>query len=390
MANGFPFENLEIKQLTTPRVKLITLCFAILAAAGITAGLYASMVGHNFAYGLSREIPWGILISSYSFFAITSIGLCMITAISHAYWVTTLAPLRNRAVYLSLVTLASGLMLIACGIETPWRLIVYNALSPNLTSNIWWLCTLYGIMTGCMFLKFAALLSNRHDTTFKILIVGAVAGVGANNNLGALFTASADPPIWHGTQLLIFFLASAVLAGTATIVIFTDIAYRIRNQRMNEETDRAMQSAGTIIALMLAIITMVTLSRFYALFFGDTAEAGKVTALALINGPLSITFWGLELILGLVVPLAMLIATKVAHRNTITIAAAMALAGVFFHKYNLIVAGQLVPKFSGWNDLPAYLHYTPSITEIVIVLGAMGLTATGFLLGERFLGRIFP
>lgn len=50
---------------------LITLVM-ILAAAGI--GLVAMFKGHDAYYNVTREIPWGILISTYVFFVVTSTG----------------------------------------------------------------------------------------------------------------------------------------------------------------------------------------------------------------------------------------------------------------------------------------------------------------------------
>jgi molybdopterin-containing oxidoreductase family membrane subunit len=55
----------------------------------------------------------------------------------------------------------------------------------------------------------------------------------------------------------------------------------------------------------------------------------------------------------------------------------------------MVVAGQIVPQFLGYNDLPQFLSYTPSASEILVVLGGIGLTGTAFLLGERFFGKAF-
>ena len=86
-------DNLEEGYLGSTRIKWLTHLFSLITIAGLTAGAYATMTGHQIAYGISREVPWGILISSFAFFAITSTGLCLLAAISHAYGVTPLRPL---------------------------------------------------------------------------------------------------------------------------------------------------------------------------------------------------------------------------------------------------------------------------------------------------------
>src|SRR5210317_2264256 len=217
-------DDLEEGRLASASVKWTTHIMSLFVISGLTAGVYATMTGHQIAYNISREVPWGILTSSFAFFAITSTGLCLIGAISHAYGVTPLRPLGSRAVYLAIISTVTCFMLFAFSVENPWLLIYYNAVSPSLTSNIWWLSTLYSIMSGCLFLRFAFLISGSQRAALSFGIIAAVASVGANNNLGGLFTLSSDPAIWFGVQLLILFLASAVLSGAAAIIIFTVIA----------------------------------------------------------------------------------------------------------------------------------------------------------------------
>ena len=382
-------EDLEEGRLASLPVKWITHLLSLFVIAGLTAGAYATMSGHQIAYGISREVPWGILTSSFAFFATTSSGLCLIAAISHAYGVTPLRPLGSRAVYLAIVLTVTAFMLLAFSVENPWLLIYYNVVSPNLTSNIWWLSTLYGIMSGCLFLRFAFLVSGSMGMALTFGIIAAITAVGANNNLGGLFTLASDPPIWFGVQLLALFLASAILSGTATIIIFTVLAYKLRQQKIIGETHKALETAATLMTLMIAIVLVVTIARFYTMFFTDVPDPGKDAAQALINGPLAINFWVFEILTGLIVPLVLLLITKTKSIWAMALAACMAMVGTFVQRFDLVYCAQIVPKFSNWNDLPQYLHYFPSGAELIVVVGAFSLVGFGFLLGERFVGKLF-
>lgn len=382
-------EDFEEGRLANTSVKWITHLFSLFVIAALTAGSYATMTGQDIAYGITREIPWGILTSSFAFFAITSTGLCLLAAISHAYGVTPLRPLGTRAVYLAIVTTVTAFMLLAFSVESPWLLIYYNATSPSLTSNIWWLSTLYGIMAGCLFLRFAFLVSGSQGLALTFGIIAAVTAVGANNNLGGLFTLAADPPIWFGVQLLILFLASAVLSGTAAIIVFTVLAYKLRQQNIIGEAHKALETAATLEALMIGIVLVVTAARFYTMFFSETPDPGIVAAKALINGPLAVNFWGFEILTGLLLPLGLLLISKTKSIWAMTLASCMALVGAFVQRFDLIYSGQMVPKFSGWNELPQYFHYFPSGAELIVVIGAFALVGFGFLMGERFVGKLF-
>ena len=387
MANKI--EDLEEGRLASSWVKWLTHLFSLFVIAGLTAGSYATMAGHQIAYGITREIPWGILTSSFAFFAITSTGLCLIVAISHAYGVTPLRPLGSRAVYLAIVTTVTAFMLLAFSVESPWLLIYFNAASPSLTSNIWWLSTLYGIMAGCLFLRFAFLVSGSQGLALTFGIIAAVTAVGANNNLGGLFTLSSDPPIWFGVQLLVLFLASAVLSGTATIIIFTVLAYKLRQQSIIGETYKALETAATLMTLMIGIVLVVTAARFYTMFFSDIPDPGITAAQALINGPLAVNFWGFEILTGLLLPLALLLMTRTKSVWAMTLASCMTMVGAFVQRFDLVYSGQIVPKFFGWNELPQFFHYFPSGAELIVVIGAFALVGFGFLLGERFVGKLF-
>jgi molybdopterin-containing oxidoreductase family membrane subunit len=382
-------DHLEEGYLASTKIKWLTHLFSLITIAGLTAGVYATMTGHQIAYGISREVPWGILLSSFAFFAITSTGLCLIAAISHSYGVTPLRPLGSRAVYLAIVTTVTAFMLLAFSVENPWLLIYYNAVSPSLTSNIWWLSTLYGIMAGCLFMRFAFLVSGSSGAAMSFGIIAAVASVGANNNLGGLFTLSSDPAIWFGVQLLILFLASAVLSGTAVIIIFTVIAYLIRKRSIIGEIQKALETAATLMALMIAIVLVVTMARFYTMFFSNPPDPGVAAARALISGPLAVNFWAFEIVVGLVAPLVLLLITRTKSVWAMTMASSMALLGAYVQRFDLVYSGQIVPKFSGWNELPQYLHYFPTGAEFIVVIGAFSLVSWGFLMGERFVGKLF-
>ena len=91
----------------------------------------------------------------------------------------------------------------------------------------------------------------------------------------------------------------------------------------------------------------------------------------------------------MVIPMVILIFTQMKSVAAMSAASLMVLVGGFFQRYDLVVAGQQVPVFYGWNNLPSYLGYVPSMGEFMVVFGGTGLVFTGFLLGERLFGKVF-
>ncbi|MHB1349118.1 MAG: NrfD/PsrC family molybdoenzyme membrane anchor subunit [Desulfobulbaceae bacterium] len=388
MANIFSLAATAEPEVATSGTKVLTGVFGLMVLIGVSAGLYGFYAGHHEVYNNTREMPWGVLISTYAFFAITSTGLCLLAAISHIFGGNKMAPLANRMVWLSLITIIAGFTLIGLELESPWRMAIYNVTSPNPTSNIWWMGTLYGLAVGMMLVEFYLILTKQFKLAVVLGVIGALAEVAANTNLGAVFATLSGRPFWYGSQLPIFFLGNAFLCGAAAAVMFTHYAHVIRRRFMDKDTLAGVRSAGKVMTLMLVLITVATAWRVISYFVGG-AEEGRMAAEALISGPLATNFWIFEVAIGLAIPLILMVFTRMNSVPAMSAAALMTLVGLFFRTYNTVVAGQVIPVFPGTVNAPATLSYTPSVAEMLLVMAGMGVVGAAFLLGERFFGKAY-
>lgn len=388
MANVFSIAATGEPEVATSGTKTLTGLFALMVIVGVSAGLYGFYAGHHEVYNNTREMPWGVLISSYAFFAITSTGLCLLAAISHIFGGNKMAPLANRMVWLSLITIVAGFTLIGLELESPWRMAIYNITSPNPTSNIWWMGTLYGMAVGMMLVEFYLILTRQFKLAIALGVLGALAEVAANTNLGAVFSTLSGRPFWYGSQLPIYFLGNAFMCGAAAAIMFTHYAYVIRRRKMDQGTFEGVQCAGKVLSLMLVLITVATSWRMISYFVGGT-EGGRLAAEALISGPLATNYWVFEITIGLALPLALLLITRLNSVAAMSAASLMTLVGLFFRTYNTVVAGQIVPNYMGQVNAPAVYSYTPSPAEMLLVMAGLGVVGTAFLLGERFFGKAY-
>jgi len=91
-------ESSGVLQAIKDRAYLISLFFmSLMLVAGTVAGIHAKLIGSLEAYGAYREVPWGILISTYVFLVVTSTGLCLVSSIGHVFGVKSLAPIAKRS-----------------------------------------------------------------------------------------------------------------------------------------------------------------------------------------------------------------------------------------------------------------------------------------------------
>lgn len=356
----------------------------LLALLGLAFGIHAFFAGHEHVYGVTRAVPWGLLIAVYVFFVVTSTGLCLVSSIGHVFGVDSFKPIAKRSVFMAISTIIAGFLVIAFEIENPWRMAIYNVTSPNLTSNIWWMGTLYGAYLFFMLIEFALLQAGKHKQAGILGLMGVVAGIAAHSNLGAVFGLLGGREFWHGPYMPIYFITSAMMSGCAAVIFFHWIGYKANGWKMSEALEKSIQSTAKLGALLIAVIMFFTSWKMISGIAGH--PPGKYEAIqALLSGPYAAPFWIGEVMLGLVIPFVIILAVRARNMGALFIAALSGVIGIFFMRYDLVIVGMLVPHFHEMSIVgqPHLYKYVPSLHEIMITLGGFGLCALLFLTGER-------
>ncbi|MFN3479244.1 MAG: NrfD/PsrC family molybdoenzyme membrane anchor subunit [Thermodesulfovibrionales bacterium] len=345
--------------------------------------LQALNIGYRHAYNVTREIPWGILISTYIFFVVTSTGLCIVSSIGHVFGVKDFMPIAKRAVFMSIITITAGFTVIFFEIENPFRMAIYNVISPGLTSNIWWMGTLYGAYMFFMIIEYMFLLLNMHSIAMYAGLAGLLSGLAAHSNLGAIFGMLHAREFWYGPYLPIYFIVSALASGCAAIIIFTYLGYKINNEKMDKPMERAMEVVGKLAALMVAVLIFFNV---WKIITGSVGGAGKVEALkAMLTGPYAFNFWFFEVIMGMILPFVLFLYSKGKNIPMMFAASVLMTIGIFIMRYDLVVIGEVVPVYHelGVNEYKSLLQYNPSFYEIMVVIAGIGITTLSFMIGER-------
>lgn len=357
---------------------------ALLLVIGIGTGIHALfIVGSRHAYGTYREIPLAILISTYIFFVVASTGLCLVSSIGHVFGVREFMPIAKRSVFLSIITIVAGFLVIGLEIENPFRMALYNVISPNLTSNIWWMGTLYSFYLLFMAIEFVFLMIDNHRAATIAGFLGVVSGVAAHSNLGGIFAMMHGREYWYGPYLPIYFIASAMMTGCAFIIFFTYLAYQIKREAMDKPMERALEIIGRLAILMLVVVMFFTIWKMLTSAVGGPPKLEAMSAL--ISGPYAFNFWVIEIIGGMVIPLFLLLLSKGKRLMLMFIASAMMIFCIFFMRLDLVVVGQIVPLYLelGVKEFSSLHSYFPSLHEIFVVLGGVGFCVLAYLLGEK-------
>ncbi len=388
VAREIPFSQVWLESLLdffsgTKAFYVIVALSALVLLIAAMFGVNAMYVGYREVYNVYREIPWGLLISGYVFFVVTSTGLCIVSSIGHVFGVKSFIPIAKRSVYLSVVTIMLVFMIIFFDLENPFRLPIWNTLSPNLTSNIWWMGTLYGAYLIFMTFEFILLLLERHRYAMLAGLLGLISGVAAHSNLGAVFGMLHGREFWYGPYMPIYFIASAAASGCAAIIFFTYLGYKITGEKMDRPMELSLQAVGKIWALLLAILMFFTAWKFIT---GLAGGEGKILAIKEFTmGKYALNFWFFEVFLGMVFPFFLLLISQFTNLNQMFVASILAFIGIFVMRIDLVVVGQIVSHYFeyGVTDFPTLLSYFPSIYEIMVVVGAIAFSIMAFLIGEK-------
>jgi len=362
----------------------------LLTVVGVAAGIHSLWVGHEHTFGVSREVPWGILIAAYVFFVVTSTGLCIVSSIGHVFGFENFNPIAKRAVFMSIATIVAGFLVIAFEIENSWRMPVGNVIGANFTSNIWWMGTLYGAYLFFMVVEFVMLQRDNHKVATGFGLAGLLTGIVAHSNLGAVFGLLNGREFWHGPYMPIYFIASAAMSGCVAIIFFTYLAYRFNGWKMSESLENSLGGVAKFGALMMAVIVFFTSWKLIAGITGH--PPGKYAAMeALVSGEFALNFWVGEVALGMIIPFCIILAVKGRNMNALFVASLAGMIGIFFMRYDLVIVGQVVTHYHGMGlvDYPELAKYAPSLHENLVVLGGIGFCGLLFLLGEKmFRGHI--
>ncbi len=357
---------------------------AAVMAVGLSFGIHALFVGHDHVFGTSREVPWGILITPYVFFACLSTGLCIIASLGQVFRIKAFEPIVNRAVFLALITMATGLLSIALELESPWRMGLFGLFSPNPLSNIWWKSSIYTLYLICMTFNFLFLLLNK-STVARVFATCALIAVTAGNlNMNSDMALLGSRGFWAENYMPLFFLVVSTLTACCTVIVFTWLSNVLHGRTMDQETENTVNvTAKLTIVMLVATLAFGIVKIINGMWTISTPNPEAMTLL--VRGDFAVNFWAGEIFLAALLPLILFaLSVKKGRTGMFVFAGVLSMAGMAITYYDLVIVGQLIPHFHQYNvvGLPQYYSYSPSLHEYMITMGAVAFFFTAFIFGE--------
>ncbi len=337
--------------------------------------------GHELAaYG--SYVPWGLWVALYVYLMGLSAGSYLFSSLVYVAGVKRLEKAGKIALFTSLVALLAGLLTIWVDLGHPerfWRVFVGG----QPTSMVAWMGWIYTAYLAVLVAQLCLALKGNQAATRTVAIVGLVVAVMLSGGAGALFGVIGAKPYWNSALFPVLFIVSALASGGALLTFV--VAYFL--PRGGEEHSRAVTLLGQSTLGLLALYLVLEWAEISVNLWASIPAAADAYR-AFLFGPFAWVFWGVHLIAGMALPIAILV---LKGRSPLWAGAAGLIAAVSFFavRLNIVIPGQTIPEVAGleaaYIDERLTFAYVPSQMEWLVLAFVVSGAAALFYVGYRVL-----
>jgi protein NrfD len=362
------------------RVVIGTSLLAVLFGAW---GLYDRLThGHqNAAYG--SYVVWGLWVAMYLFFAGVAAGAFLIATLDLLFRIPIFRGTGRLALWVGLVSLGAALLQIWLDLGHPariWKVYLQGDLESVMTQMVWGY-TLFGAL-----LVAALHLAGRdpHGRPLRaLMIVGLPLALFVSGAVGALLGVQASRLFWHVGLFPVQFPVFSLATGVAALMVVIGLFGR------RDDPHRAQQLwVLSIATVVLAAVKLYFLwADFSQSLYGNVPH--NVEAInAVLWGPYWWAFWIVQMLLGTIVPVAILVQPRLARRpQWAGWMGVLVLVGFAAARANIVFPALTVPELKALTTAFSGPHltfdYFPSAMEWAITVGTTGLAVLAFLIGSE-------
>lgn len=382
------------------------LIWIVLLGILITAGLAAALI--VFRDGLSVTnltdlVPWGLWITIDLSSIALSAGAFSLCAAVYLFGLKQYYSLARTATFIGFVGYSMAMMCLLLDIGRPdrfWHGFVFW----NPHSVLWEVTMCVGLYFTVLTLEVLPILgkwdwlrsrwpklvksiSKLHHFAPYLAIAGLILSMLHQSSLGATYGVLQARPIWYSPSLSFLFMFSAIIGGISLTLLVSILASHLSMKaNINQKhIEKLAQMIGW------ALVTYIYVRFWYIFSMTYTYEPGQTEGLnLLLTGPLAISFWFGEFILGALIPSIILLKSSW-RKNFVfqVIAFSFVVIGVIAYRWNVNLSGQLVVIAHNPQGLEIYFtSYFPSLIEIIVGLGVVSFGILGLTLGVQYLGIV--
>ncbi len=361
-------------------------------AVGLGIGLFSygyQLTGGLAVTGLTNTVTWGLYIVVFMFLVGVSAGGLIVVAGSELVGSHRMESLNRLAVIVSGTAVAAAAVSIIPDLGRPfmaWQMMV----SPQLMSPLVWdmaVITVYLTIAGIDLWILTRPKPMPRSLRIMAMITLPVA-VLVHSVTAWIFGFLIARPFWNTAILAPLFISSALVSGTALVLI---IAWTVRRVSSWEPPSHVFQDLAKLLAWFVAVDFFLLVAELVTAFTSQT-EYHLAPLEMLFSGRQAPLFWG-QLGFGVLLPFLVYAIPKLRARTGLLVAAAvLSVLGVFAKRVNILMPGMYEPQInlppgaSGGVPGGGFVLdqlYVPTWVEYGVVIGIGAFAATLITIGVR-------
>jgi len=380
---------------------------------GGTVALYLRFTQGLTSTNLTSTVPWGAWVAFYIYFVGLSSGAFLVSTLDTVFGIEGLDRVTRDALLVSVISMAVALLFIWVDLGRMDRMyfpFIWRQFSSALSWEIHAYVLYMGVIGSSLYFSMRTDLARlaTHSSGLKkrvyTLLAGyrtemtdasqrfdrrwlkriGIAGIPLSlffvvGGEGVLFAVSSARPYWNSGLFPVIFVISAVLAGTAFMLLL----YVLRTRFLDgSDIDRNLidRMGKLLVGLIIAdvAITAIELLISVASLHAEVIETWQV----IMFGEMSWSFWWFMIGAAWVFPLVLLTNSEWRRQPAVAVLAALSVAvGVVGVRFNIVVPAQILPVLEG---LP-HGSYFPTAVEWISSIGIMGVGLLLYTIGAETL-----
>ncbi|MEO5333081.1 MAG: polysulfide reductase NrfD [Magnetococcus sp. YQC-5] len=365
---------------------LFGLGFLVLLGAG--AFVYVEHYGHAVT-GMNNQIVWGLPhIFAISLLVMAS-GALNMGSMSTVFAVNQFEQFGRFSAFLAIALLIGGLTVLMLDLGRPDNMLL-PMVYMNFTSMFTWNVFLYtGFMTLCLLYLWTMF----EYKQYKKLVGTAAFGwrLVLTTGTGSIFGVIQGREVFGSAITAPTFVAVSLTSGTALGILLLVHTFRQTNREMDERLIFGMRNALMFFLMLVAYLLIV--EKFTRLY----DPASQAVQMWILTGSWAWLYWIGVWGMGVIIPLALLFNHTLGNRvSGVLLASGCVVIGAFCFVAHTLLAGQSYPfdMFPGFKVESSFQDgvvgsYTPTLPELFLGLGGVGISGLIYLLGIRFF-RMLP
>ena len=352
---------------------------------GLLAVWHMEHEGH-YVTGMTNQIVWGMPHVFAVFLIVAASGALNVASIASVFKKEAYEPLARLSGLLAIALLAGGLVVLLLDLGRPDRLIVamtYYNFKSIFAWNIFLYTGFFAIVgVYIWFMMDHTMYKFKKQAGLAAFIWRLILTTGTGSIFGFLVARSA----YDAALMAPMFIIMSFSFGMAIFILVLMASYHWTGRELGDEILARLRSLlGVFVAAVLYFIAVYHLTNLYITEHHDIEKF-----ILLEGGQFTKVFWIGQIILGGLLPLALIYAPGVRdNRKILSVICTLIIIGGLSTMYTVIIGGQAYPLeiFPGYEVSSTFFDgvvndYTPSMYELALGIGgiAVSLVIVAFLI----------